>query len=93
MNVVLDETEEVYDCAAKPGKDVKPRRPLGECPHSRWRMSEQVEEHRVRLACLRHVVACTCDLLQSRLDAELTRPGRILLKGDNITLVQPVQAA
>lgn len=30
MNVVLDEAEEVYDCAAKPGKEVKPRRPLGE---------------------------------------------------------------
>ncbi|RSH79216.1 mRNA splicing protein sme1 [Apiotrichum porosum] len=46
MNVVLDEAEEVYDCSAKPGKEVKPRRSLG----------------------------------------------RILLKGDNITLVQPVQA-
>lgn len=30
MNVVLDETEEVYDCSAKPGKEVKPRRSLGE---------------------------------------------------------------
>ncbi|GFZ50445.1 Small nuclear ribonucleoprotein E [Saitozyma sp. JCM 24511] len=46
MNVVLDDAEEVYDCSAKPGKEVKPRRELG----------------------------------------------RILLKGDNITLVQPAQA-
>jgi small nuclear ribonucleoprotein E len=30
MNVVLDETEEVYDCSAKPGKEVKARRSLGE---------------------------------------------------------------
>lgn len=30
MNVVLDEAEEVYDCSAKPGKEVKPRRSLGE---------------------------------------------------------------
>jgi small nuclear ribonucleoprotein E len=29
MNVVLDETEEVYDCSAKPGKEAKPRRSLG----------------------------------------------------------------
>ncbi|KAL7421788.1 hypothetical protein Q5752_003559 [Cryptotrichosporon argae] len=47
MNVVLDETEEVYEYTAKPGKTVPPRRQLG----------------------------------------------RILLKGDNITLVQPVQEA
>ncbi|EIW67771.1 small nuclear ribonucleoprotein E [Tremella mesenterica] len=47
MNLVLDEAEEVYDCAAKPGKPVKPRRELG----------------------------------------------RILLKGDNITLIQPAQTA
>ncbi len=31
MNVVLDEAEEVYDCGAKPGKEVKPRRSLGGC--------------------------------------------------------------
>lgn len=30
MNVVIDEAEEVYDCSAKPGKEVKPRRDLGE---------------------------------------------------------------
>jgi hypothetical protein len=30
MNVVLDDAEEVYDCSAKPGKEVKPRRELGE---------------------------------------------------------------
>jgi hypothetical protein len=29
MNVVIDEAEEVYDCSAKPGKDVKPKRDLG----------------------------------------------------------------
>lgn len=62
MNVVLDETEEVYDCSAKPGKEVKPRRSLGGL--------------------------CT-SLLH---DNELTLTGRILLKGDNITLVQPVGA-
>ncbi|ODN81501.1 hypothetical protein L202_01923 [Cryptococcus amylolentus CBS 6039] len=46
MNLVLDDAEEVYDCGAKPGKEVQPRRELG----------------------------------------------RILLKGDNITLIQPVTA-
>lgn len=30
MNLVLDDAEEVYDCSAKPGKEVKPRRELGE---------------------------------------------------------------
>lgn len=30
MNVVLDDAEEVYDCSAKPGKEPKPRRELGE---------------------------------------------------------------
>ncbi|WRT66770.1 uncharacterized protein IL334_003733 [Kwoniella shivajii] len=45
MNLVLDDAEEVYDCAAKPGKEVPPRKELG----------------------------------------------RILLKGDNITLIQPTQ--
>lgn len=29
MNVVLDDAEEVYDCGAKPGKEVPPRRELG----------------------------------------------------------------
>jgi small nuclear ribonucleoprotein (snRNP)-like protein len=41
MNVVLDEAEEVYDCGAKPGKEVKPRRSLGGCcvwsVGGRWR--------------------------------------------------------
>ncbi|WVF69068.1 hypothetical protein IAT40_003842 [Kwoniella sp. CBS 6097] len=46
MNLVLDDAEEVYDCGAKAGKEVPPRRELG----------------------------------------------RILLKGDNITLLQPVTA-
>lgn len=59
MNVVLDETEEVYDCSAKPGKEVKPRRSLGEL---------------------------------RQYGNALTLAGRILLKGDNITLVQPVGA-
>ncbi|KAK6907914.1 hypothetical protein V866_003250 [Kwoniella sp. B9012] len=45
MNLVLDDAEEVYDCATKPGQEPKPRRDLG----------------------------------------------RILLKGDNITLIQPTQ--
>lgn len=62
MNVVLDETEEVYDCSAKPGKEVKPRRSLGE----------------LQLLVFWGV--------------KLTSAGRILLKGDNITLVQPVGA-
>ena len=30
MNVVIDEAEEVYDCSAKPGKEAKPRRDLGQ---------------------------------------------------------------
>lgn len=30
MNVVVDEAEEVYDCGSKPGKDVPPKRDLGE---------------------------------------------------------------
>lgn len=39
MNVVLDDAEEVYDCGAKPGKEVPPRRELGmfdqrAAPHS-----------------------------------------------------------
>jgi small nuclear ribonucleoprotein E len=36
MNVVLDDAEEVYDCSAKPGKEVKPRRELGEWTTSDW---------------------------------------------------------
>lgn len=27
--MVLDDAEEVYDCGAKPGKEVRPRRELG----------------------------------------------------------------
>lgn len=70
MNVVLDDAEEVYDCGAKPGKEV----PHGE--NSVCLISAQPH-----IPYFRYNRQCWLLIL-----------GRILLKGDNITLIQPVAA-